>query len=524
MNFRNPLDESAERRWGAFTLVELLVVTAITGAYNLADYGPVKTAAEVEATLKAATADIVARGGGVLIIAPGVCPDWVAHNPVPSSTRVGAPNVTLLDRRNGYEHVICPANGQSTGVAWAGRSTRRFVTEPIDMAMGVHSTETVDTYIAGGTASYDQPILSAVKAGESQRVYVPTIRGIFTGMHLILSGAPGYGEPYDRVVVKAIGWDAEKRLNYFVADLKHDHPQGALAYNKHVVNSLSLTDHSNSDNQSMGLAVKRKNYGQGDSFVISANIESQGNVMSGGGDEGGLCYDDFEKGDPIAQAIGQDPWNPTGMRVRHHNYLPSTIEDNSFQAVNFGRVGVDSVLCVAGGTGDLDEDAKRLKDNGSRFGKVIDIHATSAIGVRFGGDVRDAAIWFQQPHDRAQPIWWSSKGRLSNSLTVDPKTAEFALRGGPTHLDGVMLEANGGLSGTATPARNLRGIAVAVKVGVNELAVQFERPDADAKYALYVQPNWITPTAITKKSEHGFVVSFEKPPANAAAIDWIFIR
>ena len=93
-------------------------------------------------------------------------------------------------------------------------------------------------------------------------------------------------------------------------DIDHDHPKGAFLYDKHVVNSMTVTDHSQSDNQSMGLMVSRKNYGQGDSFVISASARSMGNVMSAAGDEGGLTYasDIYNDLQPFRSTVESVDW------------------------------------------------------------------------------------------------------------------------------------------------------------------------------------------------------------------------
>lgn len=738
-------------------IVALVVVRAGDGEFNLADFGPVGTPVDAEATLKKATSDIIAKGGGILVVAPGVAADWVAHNDAPSSTKAGTPSVTIIDRRNGYEKVMVPGNGQLVGSTWAGRHLVREVRQPIDMELGVHSTETIDTYIAGGTTSYDQQSQNEVKAGTNARIYLPTIRGLAVGNRMVITGVPmSYGEPYDRGPIKALGWDKEKGQAYIEMDLKHDHPRNALVYDKHVVNSMTISDHSQSDNQSMGLMVKRLNYAQGDSFVISASACSMGNVMSAAGDEGGLTYasdiyndlqpfrskvekvdwakcelvyeagnvrnhtlgtsrpiinmngkkhiaagtvmivapgnqdpwdasdkrktgkmfekqvfpggaiigskdcgwtkevvgrffavdepgeyldpksdgaagytggpdlrayrwyqiqkyedrsdgtkriyiertrwwsrndvapnlydaenytwdghvktlhyiiapgayvadvsrawtacentggwiptstprtlvlapssdagtrHDFEKGDPIVQAIGADPWNVSGMRVRHFNYLPTTIEDGSFQSVNWGRVAVDTALSVTGGSmGDLAQDEKDSKDKQPKFRKGIDLAATTYTGIRFGGDVKYAAIVFEQPHGRAQPIAWNVKDKPASTLTVDPKTGEFALQGGATRMSGMMVEGTGGISGGDKPAHNLRGIAVPVKKDANELEVTFLQPEADAVYAVQVQPNWLTALAVSKKTAKGFVIRFDKAAPDVATVDWILIR
>ncbi len=744
------------KQYGRIFLLALALgagARARAGDHNLADFGPVGTPAEAEAALSNALPRIIAEGGGFLYVQPGVAPDWAAHNPAPSSTQAGAPTVTVVDRRGGVERVLLPSNGQRSGSVWTGRHLRREVRRPIDMTLGVHSTEAVDTHIAGGTTSYDQPIMEDVKAGQDVRVYLPTARGLAVGNHMVLTTTPRrYGGPFDRSPIKALGWDKERGLPYAVVDLKYDHLKDTLFYDKHVVNSMTVTDFSQSDNQSMGLMVARKNYAQGDSFVISARATTMGNVMSAAGDEGGLTYSsdidndlrpfrstvervdwarqelvyapgpvrnhtlgtsrpvinhntgkwitagtamivapghvdpwdpndprktgrtfggelfpggaivgsadcgwtadvvgrffaldepgeyldpaqdsdvgytpapdirihrwyqimkfeeradgtkriyiertrwwcrhdiapnlydrenyswdghlkpmryviapgavvadvsrawtdsastdgrvgnedtrtlvlapspddgtafDFEPGDPIAQAIGSDPWNVTGMRVRHFNYLPSTIEDGSFESMNLGRVAVESALSISGGAGDLAADQAHMKDGNPRFRHGINIHASTAVGLRFGGDVRDAAIRFEQPHGRPQPIEWRVEGSEPRRLLVDPKTGDLGFNGG---VRAAALRLDGGLSAGDQPARNLRGISEPVAAGAAELEVRFPTPEADARYAVQVQPSWLTILAVDRKTAEGFVVRFAQPPASDGALDWLIVR
>ena len=725
------------------------VPQAVMGEYNLADFGPVKTIEQMQATLNAAISNIIARGGGILVIGPGAALGSIENN-APSSIR-GTNTVTIVDRRNGYESVFLPSNGTHLDGVWAGRRLSRTVRQSIDGGFGTHSTATIDTSIAGGTTSYFQPCLFDIKKGKDQRIYGSTIRGLFEGMNFELLAPEG-----ETSVIKSLGWDAEKKMPYFVADIAHDHPKGTIILNKHVVNSLTITDRSQSDSQSTGLSVQRKNYGIGDSFVMHAWAVSQGNIMSTGGDEGGLCYGadisndlrpfrgkiesinwktaelvyapgpnvssalgtsrplinmntnkhvtqgsvyvvapghqdpwdsanpaktgktfegqvlpggaiigskdcgwttdivgrffaidepseyidpkeggagytpppdlrvyrwyqiqkleartdgtmriyvertrwysrndvvpnlylsdnytwdghlkplryiivpgayvadisrawnltdprsggadvassprilklapspdaggkfDFEKGDSIVQAIGQDPWNVSGLRVCHYNYLPSSsVPDASLSVVNRGRVTVDSALNVYGHFTDLEKTIKFMKDQQPDFQKVIDINATAGVGIRFGADVGEAAIMFEQPNQRPQPIVWRTANRAPSSLTVDPKTGEFQFKGGAARLSGLLLGNNQGISGSTTPARNLRGIAVQVKEGANELEVRFECGEADARYGIIVQPNWITGAAVVKRTEKGFVVSFDQPAPNTATIDWILVR
>jgi hypothetical protein len=726
------------------------------GERSLTDYGPIDTAKNAQAALDKGIADIVAKGGGILVIPPTAPSNWEVMNNAPSSTKADSATVTLIDRRDGYENILLPSNGKQFGLTWAGRHLERDVNRNIDMAFGVHSTQAIQTNIAGGTTSYAEPILFEVKQGKDQKVYVTTIRGLYTGMFVNLSGAPRSfgGQTNDSGPIKSLGWDSQKRLPYITLDLEHDHPQDALINNKHVVNSLTVTDNSNSDNQSMGLLVSRNLYGQGDSFGVSSSLRVQGNVMSAAGDEGGLAYGadiysdinpfrstvesidwykqelvyapgavrnytlgtsrplinlnrkkwitagnvyivaqgfsdpwdpsnkektgkdfqgevlpggailgskdcgwtqdvvgrffavdepseyldpandpgagyaaapetrvyrwyliqkvenradgtkrlfvertrwfsnynqapklydfenyswtgherhlkyiiapgayvsdisrawtdsedsgglvsadlprtlklapngdigtsfDFEKNDPITQAIGQDPWNPTGLRVRHHNYVPSTIEYSSFQGTNQGRVAVDSGVALGGGDGNLENDLKQAKDKLPRFIKGIELFTTTRTGVHFRADVQDCAILFEQPNKRSQPIWWRVKGLVSHTLTVDAEKGGFNFQGGNIRTSGLKVH-NGGISASDTEANNLRGIALPVPTGKNQLKVTFDKPETDANYAIIVQPTWITLIAVTEKTQTGFTVEFGSEAPAKAALDWVLLR
>lgn len=731
-----------------------------SGVYNLADFGPVETAAEAQATLESALQEIVAQGGGVLSLGPGAASDWrVDENTAPSSTKRNAASVTILDRRRGYLSCLLPSNVGHTGTMnWLGLRFSRSVREPIDMCYGVHSSLGIETHIAGGTSSYLHRILEDVEAGEDRRIYVPTIRGLAEGNHIVLYN------PNDFTVIKSLGWDRDRQLPYIVADLRHDHAAGGVYQmgigNKHVVNSLTITDNVQSDNQSMTVLANRNVYADGDGFVFSARIRNQANIMSSLGDEGALCYAadiqndlrpfrstveswnpqaselvyapgvtrnftlgtsrplinmnpdkhvtagavyvvapghrdpwdpsdagktgqgyqgeifpggaiiglpecgwtqdvvgrffaidepteyldpendpssgytegpdirvhrwyhirklerradgshrlyvertrwlcsvnnvpllyrrsnysdtlgsqprlvplqyiiapgayvadvsrawtdsrssagrvsaaeprtlvlapspdtggkfDFEQGDRVVQAIGQDPWSPTGVRVRHHNYLPSTLEDSSFQAVNYGRVSVHSALQIHGGGRDLDATRERNKDRRPAFRTGIDVNATTAVGLCFKADVAEAAIRFDQPNGRPQPlVWLRNKPNARSTLTVDPESGDFRFSGGILRGSGLVLAGGTGISAGETPARNLRGIRIPVPAGAAKIEVRFPAPEADGDYAVMIQPSWFTMDRIAAQDSGGFVGEFSEPAPEHAYIHWTMIR
>ena len=162
---------------------------ATPGEYDLAAYGQIRTAAEAQAALEKALADIIRRGGGVLVVPPAAPSDWKFENQAPSSTRADGSSVTIVDRRFGYERTLVPSNGKLSGLYWASHHLQRDVRQNVNMPFGVHSTQVINTNIAGGTASYIQPCLFAVKAGSDRRVYLPTIRGLYAGMSVNFHGA-----------------------------------------------------------------------------------------------------------------------------------------------------------------------------------------------------------------------------------------------------------------------------------------------------------------------------------------------
>ncbi len=189
------------------------------------DYGAVDTPQAAQAALKAAISDIVTKGGGVLIVPPGVTENSEIENNAPSSVKAGTSSIAIIDRRSGYERILPPPNGKLSGSNWSGVNIKRTVRQPIDMNFGMHSTQAIDTNIAGGTVSYIQPTLLEAKKGKNQKIYVPTIRGLFVGMSLNLTGVA----THDPLKVKELGWDAaEEKLSYIVADLERDHPKEAF--------------------------------------------------------------------------------------------------------------------------------------------------------------------------------------------------------------------------------------------------------------------------------------------------------
>ena len=743
---------------GSLLLLCLLAsqVAAATTVRSLEEFGDIATPAAATATLKLAVEQLMAAGGGILAIPTNAPKELKIENT--SQTDVWGHGVTIVDYRWGFvNYQLAPIGREQAGVWSAFRLERHLNMGQTSLPhWGTYSNEAIQNYLTSGASSYMLTLTEPVKAGQDAKLYVDTIRGIWVGAFLNVTGsAVGYAEPFDRITVKSIGWDAVKRQNYFTADLKYDHPLAALVYNKHVVNGLQIEGYSNCDNQSMEFQVTRHHYAVGDSFVISGMMKYMGNVFSGFGDEGGVVlnaetvgevdafhskveavdwgtdtltyapgqvnpqtlansrplinynqdkwitqgtvvvvspdrtyqgktypsvvggpsnvynyqggliegtveapwdesivgryfaltddseiltpndpssvggyasapnrpvyrwyevkefkrnedgtkvlkilrvrwsavaagcptlfddenytydghvkplryaiapgawvYDisqawvnavstggsinandsprklkltpngdrgtrfDFAPGDPVEQAIGSDPWQPRPLRIRQFDQIPTTMNNASIEVEQIGRVQVPTGISLSGIISSRDGLPGR-KDHKPPYNTMIDLSSLSNVGIRFSGEVMDAAMFFTQPNDRPQPIWWRNSVNGSSQLTVDPKSGTFELVNGDVDLNGRAVQGVRGLSGTDKPAANLRGLDLPVAAGATETTVSFPTPEADAAYAVTVPPSWLTAVGVPTKTEKGFTVQFATAAPAGAKLDWVIVR
>jgi hypothetical protein len=254
----------------------------------LSEFGPYRTGTEAASALDKALRALIDQGGGILVIPQDAPAGWYPRNRVQAA--FGTPAVTVLDARGGVERVYVPPFGTtaSDGLRGGNRLIERDATGTFP-GMGTYSTEAIVSRFRGGASSYLDRLARPASRGRDARLHVVTSRGLFSGQTLRVTGEPdGYGGASEWVTVKSIGLDGTEP--FIVADIQSDHPRGALVYNKNVVNGLAVSDTANCDNQSMTLKVEKSIYGAGDTFVVSALLNYQGNVMSAAGDEGGLCY------------------------------------------------------------------------------------------------------------------------------------------------------------------------------------------------------------------------------------------
>lgn len=726
----------------------------------LSAFGAVATAEQAQATLTAAVAKVLGEGGGVIVIPPDAPDGLTVENLSQTERKSGDdhPVVTIVDNRKGYLAYEVAPIGKLRGTTWSGFAVQRKLNLGQNSLphCGTHPAQSIDNFLVSGASSYMTTLTEAVTKGTDVRCYVDTIRGVWVGANFNITSSPmGYASPYDRVRVKSLGWDKDRRRSYFTCDLEFDHPAGALVYNKHVTNGLYVDTWSNCDNQTPGdIAAVRHHYAVGDAFVISGMMSYMGDIFSGFGDEGGVVlnaetvgeidgfharveaidwsrdevtyapgqvmaqtlsnsrplinmnrakwltqgtvlvvapgdtykgqsyagriggpgntfnyqggaiigsadapwdesiigrffaltddsevilpndpspvggyasaadrpvyrwyevkeleglpdgrkrlkilrvrwsavaagaptlfdagnysrdgaekplhyaiapgawvYDisqgwvhaavtggvvektaprklrvtptgdrgtgfDFAVGDPVEQPCGPDPWQPRPVRIRQFDQIPSTMESATIEADQLGRVQVPSFIAVSSLAANREEFAQR-KDKRAPFGTILCVNSASTVGIDFRGDTVDTAIMFRQPNDHPQPIRWRNNTVGSSSLAVEPGTGDFRFQGGNLDAGGHSLQGATGLSATDRPAANLRGINLAVPPGGTVLRVTFERPEADAAYALILTPSWLTQTAVSAKTPAGFTVQFGNAAPAGATLDWIMVR
>ena len=252
----------------------------------------------------------------------------------------------------------------------------------------------------------------------------------------------------------------------------------------------------------------------------------------------------FAKGDRIEQAIGPDPFKPQAMRVWMWEDVPGQFPAAVFDVANNGAASRYSVLSVAGGPANLDDVSKRHEPKPA-WDNIIVLNTAATVGLNMKADFANAAILFHQPH-REQPIKWHygqttdkeedspktgitravtnrSTTRKVASLTVSRTTGEFQFAGGGVQAGGSVSTVSG-LSGEATPARNLRGKNVQVTAGATSIDIQFPQPEADGSYAVFIEQSWLSNRAVSNKNATRFTITFATPAPKDATLDWMLVR
>ena len=262
--------------------------------YSLDQFGPVHTAQDAEETFQKASKEII-KTGGIISIPAQTAPTWVPKNnsqeelrtpPGPEQTKrwSNGNGVTVVDARGSTPKILPP---QATGL-----EIDRVLNLPQGESLSFWNyfpMLTMRNTILHGSTSYRDWLQADAPAGKDSKFYVATIRGIFPGMFMSIGE---YGV-VERLCVKSLGYDKEKKMWYFTADTAAGQPKGTIMGNKNHVNLIDLDTESHNENQTFDVRMWRHNYSQGDNYLFDARFKYMGDVHSTSGDENGVIYAAF---------------------------------------------------------------------------------------------------------------------------------------------------------------------------------------------------------------------------------------
>jgi hypothetical protein len=206
---------------------------------HLAEFGPLRTAADVKAAYTKAKGEMAAKGG-ILLVPPEAARLHSEENATQISPRTPAPPAqTTSWKKSGpaITVVILDPTGPIVQLPQVeGLRLERAMRMPLQESLPHWTTDcaiNLSSHLVHGPMSYSDVTVDAVKAGKDARFYVRTIRGLRPGMFLNAHAKNWYGPKLSRLCIKSIGYDPERKLHFFTADTDIDHDAGAALHNKH---------------------------------------------------------------------------------------------------------------------------------------------------------------------------------------------------------------------------------------------------------------------------------------------------
>lgn len=275
-----------------------VVKPALGSVYTLDQFGPVDTAAKAQATFEAAERHILSAGGGILMIPIDADWNWKPRSTGQREFRTPPPPASSKGWREGTGITVVDARGSKPAVhpsPITGLSFKRILDLPEGDSLphwNYNPAVSIDNVIARGSTSYHDWVQHDVPAGKDAKIYVATIRGLFPGMFITANG----WSVVERLAIKSLGYDREKRLWYVVCDTDKDIKKGTILSNKSHVNILKLDTNSHNENQTFDLCLWRHNYSQGDNYLFDARFKYMGDIHSTAGDENGVILGAFVEG------------------------------------------------------------------------------------------------------------------------------------------------------------------------------------------------------------------------------------
>ena len=387
----------------ALSLACLMAATAVLSAADSAPlvqpldaFGPVAKPQEAQETYAKALAELQ-KTGGVLAVPAEI---WKQLKPLAlqSLTRTPAPPAETKQWREGNGVTILAADNENVILQVPPMSGLR-IERPLRLAegdslphWGTHPAITLDSQIVYGSSSFLDWLQVPVSKGPDRRFYVPTIRGLRPGQFLNLHGGPGYGGSVTRGCIKSLGYDAEKRLPFFIADTSIDHVAGAILHNKSNTGLVHMLQTSHNDNQTYDMKIIRNQYAHGDTYMYYCDFNYMSNIHSAAGDENGNCYAAFihTKDDNFHATVKAVEW-PAGKLtftpVRNVNTLGDSrplINLNTAKSLAKGKV-----IIVPSNRERLMEDGSECTFEGRAYPSVIGknpIHGATELDI--GGLIR----------------------------------------------------------------------------------------------------------------------------------------
>ncbi|MHB9026802.1 MAG: hypothetical protein ACYC7E_21935 [Armatimonadota bacterium] len=269
--------------------------------YQLSDFGPVTTPAQMKAAYEAALAAL-GKMGGLLVIPVDAAKVLKIENTTQISPRTPAPpEETKNWQKQGPGVTIIEVNETQTIIKVpqvGGLTIQRTLRMPSTESLPHWSTDqalTINNKLIHGSNSYLDWLPEPVKAGKDAKFYVTTIRGLRPGMFLNLHQGPGYAGKVTRGCVKTLGYNAEKKMWYFTADTSTDHVRGAIVHNKNNEGVLYLAQDTHCDEQTYDVMLKRHQYALGDTYMYFGWYEYMSNIHSAAGDENGNIFAGYSK-------------------------------------------------------------------------------------------------------------------------------------------------------------------------------------------------------------------------------------
>jgi hypothetical protein len=264
---------------------------------SLGDYGSLKKKEDAQSAYEKAIDDLKGKGG--ILLVPGDMWKLLKDVPLQGLVRTPAPPAqTKVWKTSGGVTVVVLDDLFTTVQVppLTGLHLDRHLRLKDGDSLphwGTHPMLTLDNRLTYGSTSYLDWLQVPVKAGKDRRFYVATVRGLRPGMFINAHGGKGYGGGVARICIKSIGYDAEKRMHYFVADTDMDHEAGAILHNKSNTGLVNMIQTSNNDNQTYDVKVARNQYAHGDTYIYYCDFNYMSNVHSAAGDENGNCFAAF---------------------------------------------------------------------------------------------------------------------------------------------------------------------------------------------------------------------------------------